>query len=272
MKPATRLGVALAATAAFAWLGASAASAKRFKLSRLLSQEASGAVIGDEATYAALVTDLTQAIRPGTAGPAATSGALGFELTYATGLTSVSDPGPWAAATGAERDVSRLATSQLVVRTGLPIPMELGLSLGWLHDQDLWTPSLELRVALLEGAERAPDVGARLHIGGLLGHPDMDLLAVGTDLIIGKRFALGGVLKLYPYAGYSFTFGRGTSRPVAYLRRGNVTAEDEILGSHNAFISRGFVGLDLRSLGGLFGVEVSFGGLTTWTLRAGLSL
>jgi hypothetical protein len=225
----------------------------------------------DAAALDALVGDLGAAARPGLGGPTATIGALGFTFGYQLAYTPVSERAAWdLASRGTAPDA--LVASEFFLRKGLPLSMELGVALAWLHAIDLQVASLELKWAFVEGLDGLPDLGARIHVSGLFGLRDITVVAAGADVTIGKRFGLGGALRIAPYAGYAFGFAHGVPRPIGVVLAGDVEATTAILPATNVLSHRGLLGLELGLSYGTLGVEASLGSTTTITIRIGASL
>lgn len=241
-----------------------------FELAPLVTRGASGLDF-DAGALDALVGDLGAAARPGLGGPAATVGALGFTFGYQLAYTPVSERAAWDLASRGEAPKA-LVASEFFVRKGLPLSLELGVALAWFHDLDLQVASLELKWAFGEGIAGAPDVGARVHVSGLLGLRDITIVTAGADLTIGKRFGIGGSLRIAPYAGYAFAFTHGATRPIGVVLPGDVEATTAILPAPNLVSHRGLIGLELAFTYATLGVEASLGDATTVTVRVGASL
>ncbi|MCB9736264.1 MAG: hypothetical protein H6745_27065 [Deltaproteobacteria bacterium] len=260
--------------AVVASLGAAAVSSARaqsFRVAPFVTLDG-GEATSDEDGYARLIADLGVAVRPSLSGPARTEGAVGLSVGYELSHTGVdARASHWETATEGRAD-GGLDVSRLVLRKGLPGSLELGASFGVLGGADAWVGSLELKWAFVEGLANAPDVGARISLGALFGHPDLTLVTSGADLVVGKSFGLFGVLRATPWAGYAFTFTRGASRPVAVVGDGDVASIEVVVPSQNSVSHRGVVGLDVRFGPACLALEGAFGDLTTVTFRAALAL
>lgn len=267
--PSVRRLLAGVAVVAATCAGGSAAHAG-FELSPLVSRGVGGLDF-DAGALDALVGDLGAAARPGLGGPATTVGALGFTFGYQLAYTPVSERAAWdLASRGAAPDA--LVASEFFVRKGLPLSLELGMTLAWFHHLDLQVASFELKWAFVEGLDGLPDLGARLHVSGLFGLRDITIVAAGADVTIGKRFGLGGALRIAPYAGYAFGFAHGVPRPIGVVLAGDVEATTAILPAPNVLSHRALLGLELALSYGTLGVEASLGAVTTVTVRVGASL
>ncbi|TNF26825.1 MAG: hypothetical protein EP329_20500 [Deltaproteobacteria bacterium] len=257
------------AALALAIVGLAGPAHAGFELAPLVSRASTG-LDYDATALDTLVSDLGSAARPGVGGPSATVGALGFTFGYALAYTPISAEEPWELASRGDH-ANGLTTSQVFVRKGLPSSVELGASIAFFHDLDVQVASFEVKWAFVEGVS-APDIGARIHLGGVLGHPDLTVVTTGADLTIGKRFGLGGVVRFAPYAGYAFAFHHGVPRPIGVVLPGDVTVTTAILPASNLVTHRGLVGFELAFSYASFGLEASLGDTNTLTFRVGAAL
>ena len=92
------------------------------------------------------------------------------------------------------------------IRKGLPWSFELGARGQWIEKSRMGAGTLELKWAINEGFTYLPDIAVRGNVTKLLNSRDFDLTAGGLDLGLGKQFALGGMITLTPYAGWTFVF------------------------------------------------------------------
>jgi hypothetical protein len=72
--------------------------------------------------------------------------------------------------------------------------------------------TLEGRWAITEGFKSLPEVTLRLYGTHLFGAENFRLWGAGSDLSVGKRFALGGMVTLAPYAGWNLGWTHATSQ------------------------------------------------------------
>ncbi len=99
-----------------------------------------------------------------------------------------------------------LLMPSLHIRKGLPWSFELGARAAWVQNSRMGVATFEVKWALNEGYTFLPDIGVRAHISKLLNAPNLDLVAGGVDLSIGKRFAIAGSWTLTPYLGWNLVF------------------------------------------------------------------
>jgi hypothetical protein len=157
------------------------------------------------------------------------------------------------------------------LRKGLPFSFELGARTAWIEKSRMGAGTIEIKWALNEGFTYLPDLGVRGYGTRLFNTRDFDVTAAGLDLGLGKQFAIGGMVTLYPYAGWNLVWVSATSNNIdfnpgrsheesirtATAQLANTTVfEDVGLGanSHNRFYG------GLRFIGGavMIGAEISY--------------
>ena len=102
------------------------------------------------------------------------------------------------------------------VRKGLPWSMELGARATWIDKSQMAAGTLEGRWAITEGYRMLPEVTLRAYATKLFNARDLNLWTAGTDLSVGKRFAIGGMVTLSPYLGWNLGFDHGTTGRVDF--------------------------------------------------------
>lgn len=220
--------------------------------------------------FGAFSADLGLAIAPHGAGPAQTTGSRGFAIGYQLALTDIdAKASHWTRPVSTPQSV--VAVSQLSVRKGLPYSFELGGILSHVHESSLWAVALELRWALVEGYEYAPDFGLRVHGGTLLGSRDISMVTAGLDGLVSKQFGLGGLVQLTPYLGYSLTFVHATSHVLGRFAEGALQPSTFLLPDQNLFEHRGLIGLRVVASIVDLAFEAAVGELQTYSLRAGFT-
>ena len=175
---------------------------------------------GAQARFESLSLQLGLALTSVTGGPARTAGASGYALGVEwNSVTVPSDRTVGGAAVwpteGGTADTS-LSVPTFHVQKGLPYSFELGMRLSQIRDSSLLGATLELRAALVEGVESAPDISVRAHGTKLLGARDLSLVAGGLDFTVSKEFPVLRTLKIAPYAGWDPTLVFGTSNAVDF--------------------------------------------------------
>jgi hypothetical protein len=110
------------------------------------------------------------------------------------------------------------------VRKGLPWSFEVGARFAWIEKSSMAAATGEVKWALNEGLLYLPDLGLRGYATRLLNSEDFSLTATGLDLGIGKKFAIGGMLTLSPYAGWNLVWVGASSNTIDFNRGGSDVA------------------------------------------------
>lgn len=166
---------------------------------------------------------------------------------------------------------SPLLLPSLHVRKGLPWSLELGGRMAWVDKSHMAAGTLEGRWAITEGFRALPEVTLRVYGTHLFGAENFRLWGAGTDLSVGKRFAVGGMITLAPYAGWNLGWTHATSQMIDF-NPGRTEAEAEAtptaqlvdtaaytsVAASNNFHNRFYLGG--RFVGGAFtlGAELSY--------------
>lgn len=227
-----RLAYALAAVLAIAAAPSARAEPLDLDLSRLgapdenvwvyLATTVSDVSAGQAATYAAesrrrfatLAAELGLALSSAVLQPASTTGHSGFafdlEVAYvAVGTKAVGSapPSGFTSATWPTRGAapSALYLPSVHVRKGLPYSLELGGRIIYLNRSSYYAAQGEVKWAVNEGIDAAPDVALRAAYTRLFGQEDLSLGVTDLDLLISKRFGLNGVSAITPYLAARYT-------------------------------------------------------------------
>lgn len=180
----------------------------------------------DNQLWANLVNELGGALAPSLAAPAMTLGYAGLYIGYEISVSNLNRGSPtdstqqyWTRGTEGstsanvgtgtlavrDRGDANAFVSRLHVRKGLPFGFELGTQVSHMHSSGIWAIGLDLRWALFEGFRHGigylPDVAVRGAVNTMVGQSQMNLTVVSVDAVLSKRFTLGGLLRLTPYAG-----------------------------------------------------------------------
>ena len=218
--------------------------------------------------FARFTAALGLALIPPMFEPAHTTGQAGFEVGFSGHVALLKlDPIEWPSAgtlaTAAAPKALILPT--LSLRKGLGGSVELGVAASFLGGSQIVALSAELRWALLEGIDYAPDLALRVHITRPVGTQELDLLIGGADVAISKSFGLGGLLQLQPYFQYGVALINATTGVIDFHPQSedpqDPTADDGIFHTVSFFRNRynRFV-LGLRLVAGVavIGVEGSY--------------
>lgn len=232
---ATVLGVAAA-------LLSRGARADEVRIAGFVTRE-NGSYILDEPAYDAFLSDALGAMAPTLGLTGATTGPGGLDMALGLGWQPVAPKSTaWrdALADGAP---SALTSLMLSARKGLPENLELGAHLAYVDAIAMTSASLELGWAVVGGEDALPDIGVRLDVGGVFGNPDATLLHAGASAVIGKRFAIAGLVRIAPYAGYGFRLGQTIARRVTLLDGVDPTPFETTLPSQTIQLHQGVLGV-----------------------------
>lgn len=151
--------------------------------------------------FAVLTTQLGLALDSFILAPANTIGHSGFEFTFEAAYAPASfDAALFAGYSPFKADPpSSFLLPAFHVRKALPYSFEVGGRAIYLNQSTEFATQLELKWAINEGIDYAPDVAVRAVATRLFGVRDLDLGVYGVDAMIGKRFGIGGVMSLTPY-------------------------------------------------------------------------
>ena len=215
-----------------------------FDLARLWEKDGSDWKLRGEGHFKGLMGDLGAALAPRFLGPAATLGALGFQIAVDYTLTNIpQDSDRWRTvmtdhtkgAGDQEGADSFLQTVALHVRKGLPFSAEVGGIFTKLLQSKMWGVGLELKYAALEGFAFLPELAFRGTVSTFLGSEDYAMLTTGGDVILSKKIGIAGLFKLAPFVGYNFLYVHGSSNviPVGVDSGGNI--EQQVFSPVNVF-------------------------------------
>lgn len=166
----------------------------------------------EQASYRALVSELSGILALPMNEPADTVGFNGFHFSFDTSFTTINqDATYWSGKNAGVRNAtgSVLPVLSLMMRKGvwLPLPplpsVELGFGASNLVNSDLFAINGYLKLALHEGYHNVwvPSVAARASVTRLAGAAQLDLTIINADLLVSKAFGLGGTFTLEPYVG-----------------------------------------------------------------------
>jgi hypothetical protein len=174
---------------------------------------------GAQARFHRLASTLGLAFAPPFQEPAATTGQAGFEV----GLGSTqaflrigAEAWPTVNTQGGAAPPSVLFLPSLAVRKGLGGSFELGAALQWLADSRMMAVSADLRWAVVEGLQSAPDVALRLWGTRVVGAQDLDLTSAGADALVSRSFGVAGMMKVQPYASIGLALINAESAAVDF--------------------------------------------------------
>lgn len=237
-----RSAAVVAGALAIATPAAGTAHAADVRIAGFVTREA-GLYILDEPAFDAFLRDALGAAAPTLGLTGATSGAGGLDVTLGFGWQPVArGSAAWQDALGTGAP-GALVPFVLSARKGFPDNLELGVHVAHLGAIDMTSASLELGWAVIEGEDVLPDIGIRADVGGIFGNPDATLLDAGASVVVGKRFALAGLVRVAPYAGYAFRLGQTLERRVALIGGVDATAFETTLPAQTVQLHEGVIGV-----------------------------
>ena len=273
-----RVSFSLAAAISCFLLFASTAYAggNDFKLERLCTDSVCNQAAIDD--FKALARSYGALVAPMHFQPASTIGQEGFEIGVETKLSfATKNASYWKAlnknntstptAADAEGNYPApdlFSTIQLSMRKGLPFSLEVEGVFNWLVDSQIFYVGAGLRWAITEGWWFLPDLSIRGHVGTIVGASQIAMINVNVDAALSYTWGLGGVVSITPYAGYSLLMNSSTSHPVVVYKNQSTCTEADCTFEHvfrreNQFVSRGFVGFQLKAQYFIFDAEGEFG-------------
>jgi hypothetical protein len=147
----------------------------------------------------------TMAIHPDAVGAAPPIGSSGVPL---------ASNSPWPTASTAP---DQLYVPSLHVRKALPFSFELGGRVMYLSQSSYFAAQGEAKWAINEGFERFPDVAVRVAYTRLFGQTDWSLGTTDLDLMVSKRWSLGGATSLTPYLAGRLTWVYASSDRIEFM-------------------------------------------------------
>jgi hypothetical protein len=157
-----------------------------------------------------------------------TGGAVGFEIGLEAGQTAIrhpqagAAPAPFGPAFSVwpvrGDDPPALRTYALHVQKGLPYSFDLGGRLIYVDQSQMMAVQAELRWAINEsyGPAWMPDAALRGAYTRLLGQRDLTLGVIDLDAVVGKRFGVGGSVRITPYGAVRFTMVSAQTTPIDF--------------------------------------------------------
>ena len=204
--------------------------------------------------------------------PASTIGEEGFEIAVETKLSfSTEDDSFWKATNknnpgdqlvdstdGKYSAPDVFSTIQLSMRKGLPFSLEVEGNVSWLADSEMFYVGAGLRWAITEGWWFLPDISIGANVGTLVGASQLSMINVNMNVTVSYTWGLGGIASITPYAGYSLLTNFSSSRPIVLYGSDEKTNEG-VFDRQTQYVSRGFVGFQLKGENFIFDAEGEFG-------------
>ena len=195
-------GLSLASTSAWA-------DANDLVLSRL-GQEVGMGVVGSNAQFRSMASELGVALAPRLTEPADTLGFGGFHFVADVAVTSINgDADYWRVLE--EPGSGSLTTTGIFVKKGIWLPLpsfEVGAGAIRLGQSHVWASQAYVKFALQEGYQDLPipSVAVRGAVSRMMGSEQLDLTVASLDLSASKDFGIAGMFKVSPYGGLNWLF------------------------------------------------------------------
>lgn len=207
-------------------------------------------------SYEALMREVSLALGPKMAGPAASLGSLGIEAAYELSFVQTnSSLDYWQKA--ASNPQATIQAGTLRVRKGLPYGLQVGSVLTHMFESNMWTIGAELNMSLIDGFIAIPDLAVRFSANTVLGNADLGMLIVGGDFVLSKSFGIAGLVSLQPWAAYSVTYTHVNTHQIdVYPSDKEIKPDLMLLKSVGSLAHRGVFGMRIVvtrvSIGGEF--------------------
>lgn len=173
--------------------------------------------------YRAMSAELAMALTPKPLHPAETLGMSGFEFSLVSTHTPINSgadywqgqPGvPVFEAPLRDREIpGALWTPTFMVRKGLPMSTDVGLSFAYLSSSSIAMLGGDVKIAIYESYVRwVPALSVRGAFGRLIGATDLDMLTGEADVITSLAFGVGGMAQITPFFGIGRMFAHVNSQ------------------------------------------------------------
>ncbi|WP_137939446.1 hypothetical protein [Chitinivorax sp. B] len=134
--------------------------------------------------------------------PATPLGLLGFDVGVGLSYTDAKHDDLWKRANDG-KILNSILIPRLHLHKGLPMGLDLGVSLGKVIDADTNLIGAEARYALVEGGLATPAVGLRLSASTTQGNNSLKFRSAGAELLISKTLTL-----FTPYVGIGYVWSK----------------------------------------------------------------
>jgi hypothetical protein len=159
-----------------------------------------------QSQFRSLMSELGVAMAPKFLSPADTLGWSGFQVSFDTTFTAISNKASfWQ--NGVENvSGGYLPTLSVWARKGIWLPLpsfELGAGMTKLINSNMWSVQAYAKLGIHEGYHgwAVPSIAIRGAVSHVLGEPEIDLTIGSLDVSLSKSFGIGGTVKLDPYLG-----------------------------------------------------------------------
>lgn len=183
-------------------------------LSRLGTISGTG-VVGSNAEFRALASELGVVMAPRMSEPADTLGFGGFAFSADLAFTSINNTASYwrvlesSPGEGATHGDGSMVTTGLFVKKGIWLPLpsfEVGIGAVHLGQSRLWASQAYLKFALHEGYHDLPlpSLAVRGGVSRMMGSEQLNLTIASVDAVISKDFGIAGMFRLSPFLGWNW--------------------------------------------------------------------
>jgi hypothetical protein len=174
--------------------------------------------------FAMVSTQLALALSSAILQPASTTGHSGFDVGFEVATLGADSGGHGTAPSGFSNQIWPTRSTQpgllylpsFHVRKALPWSFEVGGRVIHLAQSSYFAAQGEAKWAINEGFEYLPDVAVRAAYTRMFGEEDLNLGTLDLDLLVSKRWSLGGVASLTPYVAARYTRISASSEQIAF--------------------------------------------------------
>jgi len=172
-------------------------------------------VVGSSQDFRSLASELGVVMAPRLSAPADTIGLAGFQLSADLSWTRVhTDRRYWRALAGSPDPSGDgghgddfMPAVGVFARKGIWLPapsFEIGLGAVHLLDSRLWAAQAYAKLAVIEGYDLlVPSFALRASASRMLGSEQLGLTVLSLDASASRTFAVAGVARVTPYAGWA---------------------------------------------------------------------
>ncbi|MCB9532666.1 MAG: hypothetical protein H6700_12935 [Myxococcales bacterium] len=164
--------------------------------------------------FSKLTRDLGLMFGPTLNSGAETLGPAGFAIQFDQNIAVVDANEDYWTDANVDRDASgTMLLSQLHLRKGLPLSLELGGFFTILWQSQLLAVGSEIRWALHEDTLwPVPDLSVRGYVSTVLGSSELNVTTAGAEIVTGLPIGVGNVANITPYVGYNLAVVISASR------------------------------------------------------------
>jgi len=191
-------------------------------------------------------------------GPARSLGLLGFEIGGALSFANINQGADyWKKVTQDHNPPDYLIIPRLVIRKGLPLGIDVGLSYLKVPNTNISLIGGEIKFVFLKDGITTPAIGLRAAYSSLIGVDRLSMQVVDVSLAVSKKFLI-----LEPYAGISevFIVSKPTNIPLSL-------SPTVYLKNENLSNTKGTIGLQLNFGIARFALEAAISKIPVYSIK-----